>query len=208
MGNWKDKCYWRISLSVLAAGYMLLASGATNGRTAPGGIAGNPGASNKEIKFFKGKIKFFEMERGCKGCPSAKRRKKQLPEEDKSGAEGIPQPETKPKISLTGFITLDSPYTTEAVKELIYFREAHPEVEVRGVVIMPLWNAKKALFDNMYIWKTEIPFALDFSLQRAKQYKISCVPTFVFEGENSACKVTGQPDLEKIYIESIIDKDL
>lgn len=208
MGKQKDICLRAISLVALALSYVLLTSGTTNGRAASGGAAGNSGEA-KEIKFFKGKIKFFEMDRGCKGCPSAKRRKKPVPETDKSGAEGTSQPETKLKRSLTGFITLDSPYTTKAVKELIYFRETHPEVEVKGVVLMPLWNAKKALFDNMYIWKTEIPFALDFSLQKAKRYKISCVPTFVFEGENSAYKVAGQPDLDKIYIESfLIDKTL
>lgn len=143
------------------------------------------------------------MEKGCKGCP----KKKSLPKEIKNIEETkIPdikkiktQKKQTLKVQLTGFISLDSPYTKKAVESLVSFRDRHSDVAVRGVVILPLEEGKELLLKNTDLWKTKIPFRVDFSLKEAEAYRITTTPTFVFEDSHNAYKISGQPDLESVF---------
>lgn len=187
MGKFQNKSFWGILLAVLAVSGMLYSLADADGR------------------FFGSEIKFFEMEKGCKGCP--KTRKQTEKSSDKQTIEEDNRQTSK--ITLTAFLSPDNPHTKRAVADLVRFRGKHPEVIVRGVVILPLKGAKKVLLRHTDIWRTEIPFRVDFALEEAKNYKVICVPTFVFEGSNAAYKIAGQPDLEKIYARGfLIDKNL
>ena len=187
MGKFQNKSFWGISMAVLAGSYLLYSLASAEGR------------------FFDSEIKFFEMDKGCKECPKSGRQAEDLLDEQMIEEDS----RQTSKITLTAFISLDSPYTERAVASLVRFRKSHSEVLVRGVVILPLKGAKEVLLRHTDVWRTKIPFRVDFALKEARDYKVTCIPTFVFEDSNNAYKVAGQPDLEKIYAKGfLIDKNL
>ena len=143
------------------------------------------------------------MEKGCKGCPKKKTPAKKIKSIEETKIPDVKKLKTEkkqaPKITLTGFISLDSPYTKKAVESLVSFRDRHPGVIVRGVVILPLKGGKELLLKHTDLWKTKIPFKVDFSLKEAEAYRITTTPTFVFEDSHNAYKISGQPDLDSLF---------
>jgi len=153
-------------------------------------------------RFFDTEVKFFEMEKGCEGCPGKTPKKDEIkePREELPDIKKLErQKEQPPKVRLTCFISLGSPYTKKAVEDLVSFRDNHPEVAVRGVVILPLQGSKELLLKNTDIWETKIPFSVDFSPKEAEACRITATPSFVFENSNNAYKISGQPDLESVF---------
>jgi len=189
MGNRKNKYNWKIPLVILATCGLLYL-------VATPSFAGG--------RFFDTEIKFFEVEKGkgCSGCGKTTSKKEienineKLPDIEKLKK----QKKEAPRVMLTGFISLNSPYTEGAVEKLVSFRDKHPGVVVKGVAILPLKGGKELLLKNTNLWKTKIPFRVDFSLKEVESYRITSTPTFVFEdSNNNAYKISGQPDLESLF---------
>ncbi len=168
------------------------------------------GHCEEPLRFFDGDIEFFEMERGCSDCPPDRPQRPDAARGGPStGTEEKPGRTQTRSIELICFITLDSPHTEKAVAELSAFRDKHPDVYVRGVVLLPLAGAGERIKAHRHIWETNIPFDIDFALGEARAYRITEVPAFVFTSPDRSYKIAGQPDLTEIYSTAFpLDKNL
>ncbi len=124
-------------------------------------------------------IKFLSTGKGCISCPEVK----------------------EASVELLGFTTLDNPYLSKTIQSLIIFQRKHPEVEVRGVLIISFPEDMELLTQKAYLWGQEIPVGADLFMKQVKAYGITTIPTFVFvDNDNDrAYKIAGQPNLEEVY---------
>lgn len=155
---------------------------------------------NTPSPFFDGPVKFFEevhTDSGCKGCPG---------EADDSSAaiagltarQQNSKPAIKPTAMLYVFVVPGGQYSLPAVQAAKSFGVRHPEVSVRGVLLVPISGLKKSLQKNPQLFDKTFPFDFDPLFDLAKKYGISESPSFVFVKGTNAWKVSGQPDLDGV----------
>ncbi len=151
-------------------------------------------------QFFNNPIRFFgsyKTNQGCHGCKEVLN----IPIHKHGNMQG--KKEQGDNIKLFVFVMPGKRLSAEAVRTAKTFQILHPEVAVRGIIIEKLQGWINTLLNNKYLFDRTFPFYYEPGLNTAIEFHITRIPTFVFVYKDKIIKVSGQPDLNKIYKDKV-----
>lgn len=152
------------------------------------------GISYAGNQFFNGPVNFFgtyKTNKGCHGCKEILNIHIHKHTKNKKGTEN--------KIKLLVFIAPGEGLSFDAVRRATIFRNSHPNIEIRGIIIAKLQGWVNTLLSRKYLFDRTFPFYYEPGLNTAIEFHVTRIPAFVFVYKNKIVKVSGQPDLEKVY---------
>jgi len=160
-------------------------------------------ADDRVLSFFKEED--ISLEDDCKPCmkepdalnPDLKKKTKEIEQEAANNFEGK---DKKLNSEIILFVDPNSPFSDGAVNTLIKFKEDHPGWKVKGIILAGLRGLKEKLLQKENYFSSGIEFSIDLNGNKAREFNITMIPSYVIIYHDRFYKIAGQPDLNEILL--------